>query len=53
MGIEQEIPYPFLLRFLYGNSFDIQETIKNIDEHLKWRSDPNNFKFTLTVTELL
>ncbi|KAM3141841.1 hypothetical protein pb186bvf_006163 [Paramecium bursaria] len=53
MGIDQDIPYPFLLRFLYGNSFDIQDTIKNIDEHLKWRQDPNNFKFTLTVTELL
>lgn len=51
--MEIDIPNEILLRFLYGNQFDIRATIKNLESYDQWRNDPKNFKINLTVNELL
>lgn len=48
-----EVPDEILLRFLYANQFDIGFTIKSLELHQKWLENQDNFKFTLSVEDIL
>ncbi|CAD8165122.1 unnamed protein product [Paramecium pentaurelia] len=42
-----------ILRFLYANQFDFDQTIQHMRTHHLWITNPSNFKWTLNAEEII